>query len=261
MHLIQHLSFFQLKMIKSFFEYIKEDNNITQDSWKIVDDILAILSKNDHQNSSYDEIGVLEYTEYPKVDIRIEARYDSSPDFKSDEHFKNLQWEELNFKKNGFSIDANTQIDDKNFVVPNIIITILLNPNVDYLNELRLRLYDIINHELDHSMQTGMNDNPFKANPSDEKLRKESKNNYRYFLLPEEIESMVDGIYERSKEEEIDINILFDKYLMPFVKSGKISNEQYDEIFKKWMIYALEKYPDVDISLNDNRVSKIVNFL
>ena len=78
-------------------------------------------------------------------------------------------------------------------------------------------------------------------------------------MLPDEIESMVLGMYERSKVEGSNLEDLFDKYLLPFVKDKKLSDNEYDKVFTKWMIHAFENYPDVQINTNDPRVSKIID--
>mgnify|MGYP000326926567 FL=1 len=78
-------------------------------------------------------------------------------------------------------------------------------------------------------------------------------------MLPDEIESMVIGMYERSKVEGSKLDELFDKYLIPFVTDKKLSEKEYDEVFKVWMIHALENYPDANININNPKVSKIVD--
>ena len=75
----------------------------------------------------------------------------------------------------------------------------------------------------------------------------------------DEIESMVIGMYERSKVEGSDLDELFDKYLIPFVTDKKLSEDEYEEVFKVWMIHALENYPDANININNPKVSKIVD--
>ena len=77
--------------------------------------------------------------------------------------------------------------------------------------------------------------------------------------MPDEIESMVLGMYERTKEQDISLDELFDKYLIPFVLDGKLSKKEFAEVFEVWMKHALENYPDVKIDETDPRVKKIID--
>lgn len=248
-------------MIKSFFEYIREDTGDTLDASKYAEDVINMIKSISDQSDSYALAGKKEYTDPYQFDLLVEVKLNPSPNFETDEHFKSLPWEELNFNKYGFSIDANTNIDNKDTIIPNIVITLILDPNRDYLEELKFKLIDIITHEINHINQIGWNRRPFKERPSSNNIRSDSKSDYKYFLLPDEVESMVKGMYERSKEEGVDINMLFDKYLIPFIKNGTITEEEYSEVFKKWLIHALEKYPDVDISFFNPKINKIVHSL
>lgn len=246
-------------IVKSFFEYIKEDKSNNPSTLKCVDDVLTMINNLSDPSDSYVTLGKKEYTEPDYFDLIVNARFDSNPDFDNDEYFKTLPWEELNFNKNGFSIDANTEINNDDAIIPNIIITILINPNSNYLNELKLRLLDIITHELTHTNQIGWNRLPFKEEPTSMTKRKEAKDNFRYFLLPEEMESMIGGMYERSKIEGSNIDELFIKYLTPFVDDNIINKDQYVEVLKKWLEYVIDEYPDAKLNMNDPFISKIVS--
>jgi hypothetical protein len=246
-------------MIKSFFEYIKEDKSNNPDTLKCVDDVLNMISELSDPGDSYAVLGKKEYTKPYYFDMTVEARLDSDPDFEKDSHFSKLPWEIFNFNKNGFSIDANTHIDDKESTIPNIIITLLINPALEDKKELRFRLLDIITHEFTHMTQTGWNRNAFKEIPTSFDKRKEAKDNFGYFLLPEEMESMVGGMYKRSKKEGSNLDQLFDNYLFPFVKDNIITKDEYFTVFKKWIEYSLEEYPDAKLNTKDPRISKIIN--
>ena len=85
------------------------------------------------------------------------------------------------------------------------------------------------------------------------------KNSFEYFLLPDEIESMVKGMYVRSKNEDVEIDKIFDKYLHPFLESGKITQDQYLTVLKAWVEHTLENYPDAKLSTYREKINKIVD--
>jgi hypothetical protein len=250
-------------MIKSFFEYINEGESGSPDSTKYADDIVYHLRNNESSDSDYIEIRELEYKEPDSFDLVIQFKRETNPDFRKDSHFKTLQWEEINFDHYGFAIDANMYIDNKDLMVPEIIVTLILNPEMEpkLYTELRYRLIDIISHEVNHLNQVGWNREPFNTRPSSNIDRKKCKKSSKYFLLPDELESYVYGAYNRSKEQNVPIDKIFDKYLYPFLMSGELSDPEYDKVFKEWMIHALENFPDAKISLEDKKVSQIVNSL
>lgn len=246
-------------MIKSFSDFILENSNSNFDINVFINDILHMLNKADKRNSDYTTLGKKEYIDPYYVDIQLDARFTDTPDFKTDDHFKNLKWEQFNFDNNGFSIDANLFTDDVDNTIPTIIVTIIIDPSAIKMNELKLRLLDILTHETKHLTQIGWNKQQFKAETSSSDVRNNSKKDFNYFLLPEEMEAMVTGMYTRSKKEGANIDILFDKYLTPFIKNGFISTSEYLKVFKAWITYALQKYPDVKLTMDNKEVSKIVD--
>jgi len=248
-------------MIKGFSQYVNE--NLKGDSIisKYARDVIGIVIKSKSNDKTYEETRELEYTDDNSFDLVVQIRKDSSPNFETDEYFNDLQWEEINFKKYGFAIDGNTYIDNRELMIPEIIITLLINPKrePDLYKELEFKLIDIIKHELNHTDQVGWNRDPFNVRISSEKDRSAADTSFAYFNLPDEVESMVAGMYERAKEEDSDIDELFDKYLLPFVLDGKLSKPEYNKVFDLWLRHALENYPDVKINTSDPRINKIVN--
>ena len=254
-----------MKELKSFNQFVNENLESTVsfvDS--CVSDVLSNLLKevkNSESSKEYNKLTTLEYNddEY-KVDIEVEFRLDQSPDILNDLHFNSLPWEEINFKRYGFAIDANMIINKEDLIIPKIVITLILNPNVlpKLYQELKYRLIDIITHELNHTQQIGINRRPFNARPSDHKTR-EKAGVFGYLVLPEEVESMVEGMYVRSKKQNVPIDKIFDKYLMPFVMSNKLTKEEYIKVLQTWIYCTLENYPDAKLSLDDEKIRKIVN--
>lgn len=247
--------------VKGFSEYIKESKSRDASSVDYAADAISIIKQADSSEDSYAEIRELEYSDDNSFDLIIQVKKTSTPNFDSDSHFKELQWEEINFKKYGFALDANTNINKTDLIIPEITLTLIINPDrePELYKELEYKLTDIIAHEVNHTDQIGWNRDPFNVRPSSGTDRSSADTSYKYFMLPDEIESMVLGMYERSKVEGSNLDDLFDKYLMPFVTDGKLSKHEYEEVFSTWLIHALENYPDALIDTNNPVVNKIVD--
>ena len=249
-------------MIRSFLEYVAEGRDPGQSRIiKYADDVINIVSKIKSEDDSYVESRELEYDDSNKFDLVIQVKKDADPNLEKDSHFHRLSWEKINFDRYGFAIDANTRIDKMDLMIPEIIVTLIVDPNrePDLYDELRYRLIDIISHEINHTDQIGWNRKPFKVRPSSNSDRNGAKNSFEYFLLPDEIESMVKGMYMRSKNEDVEIDKIFDKYLYPFLESGKITTDQYLTVLKAWVEHTLENYPDAKLSTYREKINKIVD--
>lgn len=251
----------RLRTIKSFLEYINEGSSIDSDTSSYAEDVITKIKDINDTGDSYIEIRDLEYRDDNEFDIVIRIKKDKSPDFDTDSHFKTLQWEEINFNKYGFAIDANMNIDNYRLLIPEIIIDLIIDPSrePDLYKELRFKLIEILAHEINHTNQIGWNREPFNTRPSANATRNGVNTSYEYFILPEEVESMVLGMYIRSKSQNIPLDVLFDKYLTPFIENKKISNKEYSEVFKIWLKHALSNYPDALLSQNSPKIQQIVN--
>lgn len=249
-------------MIVSFLEYISENRDPGHSRLiKYADDVINVVSKTKTLDDSYVESRELQYNDGHQFDLVIQVKRNSNPDLRKDSHFYRLPWEKINFDHYGFAIDANTRIDKMDLMIPEIIVTLIVNPDrePDLYDELRYRLIDIISHEINHTDQIGWNRKPFNVRPSSNSDRNRAKNSFEYFLLPDEIESMVEGMYIRSKEQGVQIDKIFDKYLYPFLMSGKITEDQYLKVLEAWVKHALENYPDAKMSTEDKKIRKIID--
>jgi hypothetical protein len=252
-------------MIKGFDQYINESLDGSSCAYpktaKYARDVIGIVKKSKQYNKSYEEIRELEYKDDNSFDLVVQIKKDDSPNFETDEHFSDIPWEEINFKEYGFAMDANTYINKGDLIIPEIIITLIIDPTKEpnLYKELEFKLIDIIKHELNHTDQVGWNRDPFNTRPSSGADRSSADSSFKYFNLPDEIESMVIGMYERTKAENIELDELFDKYLVPFVLNGNLSKREYDKVFDTWLRHALENYPDAKLNTSDPRVKKIVN--
>lgn len=249
-------------ILKGFNQYIFENSDSSDpSSLKYSSDVINILKQYSDPSDEYIELRELEYTEPHSFDLVIQLKISNNPNFKTDSHFKNLQWEEINYKKYGFAIDGNTILDKSELIVPEIVITLIIDPNTipTVYDELKLRLVDIISHEYKHTNQVGWNREPFNVRPSSHYNRESSKRSFKYFILPDEVEAYVYGMYTRSKIENEYIDKIFDNYLEPFLKTKQLSNKEYLNVLNAWIRHALENYPDSKFSPDRPEIKKIIN--
>ena len=247
-------------MIKSFFEFINENANKNSAFIKRLCQIIIdkIRTHSMQESEEYTVFSGMEFTEPFVFDLILKVRKDNSPQIEKDSHFNSLPWEEINFKDLGYCIDANVMMNKSKIKVPTLTLHMIINTREEPMlyNKLYYRLIDILTHETNHLNQLGMNRHPFNSQVSDRSDREEAKKSYRYFLLNDEIESMIEGMYERSKAENIPLDQVFDNYLNPFIESNYISQKEYDHVMTVWVTRSAELYPDATFS---NNVDHIIN--
>lgn len=247
-------------MIKSFIEFINEEMDqkprFIKDISKMLIDKLRTSSF--EESTKYSIFSGMEFVEPFTFDLILNVRRDNSPNLEEDSHFNGLPWEKINFDNLGYAIDANTRMSKSKLKVPQIAFHIILNPKAEpaLYSKLYYRLLDILTHETNHLDQLGLNRNPFNSQVSDKEERQNAKKSYKYFLLKDEVESMVEGMYESSKAQGIPLDQVFDNYLIPFIQSGYISKAEYDHVMKVWVTKALEFYPDATFS---HKIDHIIN--
>lgn len=247
-------------MIMSFLQFINEDYDDTSDfinslALKL---LKKIQSNYTEESDTYSSFSGMEFTTPFKFDLNVDLRRSSKPSIKTDSHFKGLPWEEINYLEDGYAIDANTRMNPNDLLIPEIKIVIILNPKEEphVYTKLHARLIDILTHETNHLNQLGINYAPANADPSKKEIRNSAKKSFKYFMLPDEIESMVEGMYASSKFQNVPLDSVFDDYLLPFVKSKYVSKSEYNIVMNTWVKYALSRYPDAVFSA---KVKKIVN--
>jgi hypothetical protein len=183
---------------------------------------------------------------------------DISSDLENDEHFSELPWEKINFENDGYAIDAKVRIHKESLLIPEITIYLIIDPTKEphVYRDLFSRILDILVHETNHIDQLSRERNPFNVKTSNREERNAAKKSHKYFLLRDEIESMVEGMWARSKHLDMPLDYIFDDYLIPFMQSKYITLEEYNEVKTTWIKHALEKHPDANFS---KKVEKIVN--
>jgi hypothetical protein len=245
-------------MILSFTDFINEtvkpEDFISDLSLKLIQKIKSFTQ----EEKEYTVFAGMEFKNPFEFDLRLIVRKDRNPDIATDSHFSELPWEEINFKNKGYAIDANVRMHKDSLLIPEISLYLIIDPDKEpqLYGNLYARLVDILVHETNHIDQIALNRNPFNVTPEPKENRNAAKKSHQYFLLIDEVESMVEGMLARSKVLDKPLDYIFDDYLIPFVQSKYITKEEYEEVIKTWVKFALEKHPDANFS---KKVEKIVN--
>jgi hypothetical protein len=138
-------------------------------------------------------------------------------------------WEEINYKRHGFSLDSSAYIQPDGQIGINVDLYIRPTSEPACYSQLEYDMTDSIRHEIEHRFHTD------KSQPAQ---RHAHKDTYRYFLLPDEIPSMVSGLSLSAKREGIAFSAAVANYLTPFVESGFITVDQFDHISQVWSDWA-----------------------
>ena len=247
-------------MIKTFLQFINESmDSKTQFIKDLSKNLIHKLRTSSFEESDeYTVFSGMHFTSPFNFDLVLNVRFDSNLEIENDNHFKSLSWESINYLDLGYAIDANTHMSKSKSKIPKIAIHIIIDPKQEpsLYNNLYYRFIDILTHETNHLNQLGLNREPFNTQVSNMDSRNGSKKSYKYFLLPDEVESMVEGMYVRSKEQDRYLDEVFSDYLTPFIKSKYITQSEYQKVIKTWITKALELYPDAKFS---KKADQIIN--
>jgi hypothetical protein len=239
-------------------EFINESENTTTDFIKRVATFLLnkVKDSSKEESQEYSVSAKSEFTSPFEFDLFLELRRDTNPNLASDSHFSGLSWEITNFDNLGYCIDANTKMNSGDLLIPEIRIHLILDPKKEPVSyeQLFYRLVDILTHETNHLDQNGINRDSFNVTPSTRDERDAAKKNYKYFLLPDEIESMVEGMYSKSQESGKELDLIFLDYLSPFIKNGFMTSSELSEVLSTWIKRALELYPGAKFSQKANKI-------
>ena len=237
----------------SFIEFINESEDaelqfIKSTAHQLID---KIRDSKKSKSREYTVFSGMEFTKPFVFDLTLYVRRDTDSNPKHDSHFNSLPWEELNFEM---------KLNHTDMLVPKIEIHIIINPNTEPIcySKLYYKLIDALAHETNHLDQTGINRDHSNVHVSSEDERKASKKSSKYFILPEEMESNIVGMYTRSQEEDRPLDELFYDYLEPFLKSDYISRAEFNKTMVSWVKKAIELYPNAKFSSNvDNIINSI----
>ena len=249
-------------MLKTFLQFINESEDSNE---KFINDLSMDLIKKIRsftaESKEYHSFPKIKFKEPYSFDLILNLRKEKGANISQDKHFNKLDWEQQNYDDFGYSIDANIRTNSGDLFVPELEIHLILDPTKEpkLYHRLTARLIDILTHETNHSTQFSPNDrDPFSANPSTRANRNSSKRSYKYFLLPDEVESMVEGMYANSKFRKVPLDHVFSEYLSPLFNAKYLSKKEYDIVMYAWVKFAIERYPD---SLFSSQVDHIINSL
>jgi hypothetical protein len=230
------------KYVLPFDEFCLNESAEGEITSYLVRDVMETIHKtsmNDADQDSYIEYIDEHYDEPFRVNFILHVKRHRNPDFETDEKFKKLPWEKINFDQHGFSIDAATQPYTDEDETPEVMVDLLINPDrePELYVELFYKLQDAIRHEFQHLTQGGPNKKHGRVPPSSMAHREEADDSYKYFLLPDEIPAMIAGMERRAKLEKRPFESILIDYLTPFLKYKFLTKDQFDEILKTYLEY------------------------
>lgn len=243
-------------MIRSYFEFISESSGDPKVDFaeRLAQQLLTkVKSSRSSRSSEYLEFSGMKFSEPFAFDLNLYVRSGWPKDVRTDLHFENLPWEELNLESKGYAVDAITAVKDGRSTIE---IYLIVDPEKEphSYRDLYARLADIISHETNHIDQVTDGPGGFNADPTHPKVRDEAKGSFKYFLLGDEIESMVEGMKTRSEIKRIPIDHVFQDYLSPFVRSKYITHDEYLEVMERWIRHAADRYPDAQFSESAQKI-------
>jgi hypothetical protein len=239
-------------MIKRFSQFIfesKYDSMAARFAKELFDEVKSTagskIGKPIIKQFTYDD--PLEFTIIFKL-VRVEKFEPEKTD-----DFRLMPWEVINFEKNGFVIDANAFIPKASDPEePEIEVVVYISPIAEPASYevLYYKTVDTIRHELEHLLQRGINQRSGHIVSTKQTTRNKANDNYRYFILPDEIPAMVAGLHASAIKKKTPLDIEFLTYLEPFLETGLITQEQQEKIMKTWTEFANHVYPDAKFSKN-----------
>lgn len=242
-----------MKVLKKYSEYILEHSGGDElDSLiKTLSDLaLSTVESHDETGDEYVIVQELEVTEpFIDVDIRFLLKKIPQLDLTQDSYFSKMNWQHEKLEDHGYVVTGNVFMTKGN--IPEIEIIIAIDSdrlNGEMFKKIYFNLKNTISHELNHLKQKGWNKDFHSIDPSSQEHRRKNNKSYSYFLLPEEIESMVYGMNKQSISQNVPIDTLFDKHLDPFVESGFMKESEKLEVIRKWLHHTLKFYPNAILS-------------
>jgi hypothetical protein len=154
----------------------------------------------------------------------------------------------------GFIIDGFTDIQPEGYrEKDDIEIDITIDPNMEpqCYNKLNIWLQDAIRHEVEHLTQEGDNLMQHKAFPAsqEERERITAKNIWKYYLLSDEIDAMIHGLYKASKLNKTEFDITASDYLNHRKSLGdNIPDDKFSLIMNTWLSRAKELFSSLKLS-------------
>jgi hypothetical protein len=96
----------------------------------------------------------------------------------------------------------------------------------------------LVRHEIEHLTQRGVSVKAGKWMRNNNKMRDTINSNptiaYKYFLLPDEVDANIHGLYAKAKTIKQPYQKVVDDYLDSLIDDGIINGEHRKEIYNKW---------------------------
>jgi hypothetical protein len=204
--------------MKAFDNFISESTHDSS-AIKIASDVINVIKRLSGQAKMN---LTLEYSSLADAVIHLTVTRGALP-------ADSAGWEEISYKRHGFSLDSSAYVQPGGQVGINVDLCISPTAEPACYSQLEYDMIDSIRHEIEHT---------FHAANSKPAQRHAQKDTYRYFLLPDEIPSMVSGLSLAAKREGIPFTAAVSNYLTPFVESGFITVDQFDRISRVWSDWA-----------------------
>lgn len=242
-----------MKNLFNYSEYLKEHANSSKEMDELVktltDLTISSVHKNDQTSNKYSNIQEIEISEpFLDVDFKVILRKEPNLDISKDPYFENMKWHHVRLKNDNYTFTGNTFMDHN---IPSVEIIIVIDSDKiqpKNYEKMYYKLLNTISHELNHLNQKGWNRDYDNIIPKSQEYRKKNGKKHSYFLLPEEIESMVKGMYNQSKATGRPIDELFDEHLQPFVESSFMTHSEMIEIIRNWLEHTLIYYPGANLT-------------
>ena len=197
---------------------------------EVVDDILNIVKK--VKNSKEQE----EYLFYDKpLDFFLSVK---------------IQMGEI--KNSSFKYDAGQFYDeeaDMSYIVVDLVIDSA--KKFKFYNKLNAVLQDLVRHEIEHLTQYGVNQKlgkPLGNRKLRERYSKRGREEYKYYIMDDEIPAMVNGLYRKAKHLKVPLVDLFNDNLDELEKLRIIRKKiNRNEILDKWIEYTKKYLPKAQL--------------
>lgn len=237
-------------MIKRFSQFIYESKYDTLSS-SYAGDVFKFIKKT--AGSAINKPKTVGFTYSEPIEFDLTVKLVRVIDFDPSEttDFNGLPWETINFEENGFVVDANAYIPaESDPDSPEIDLVIYISPDAEpsKYQDLNFKIVDTIRHELEHLLQKGVNKQIGHIVKTTKKVRDKAQDNYKYFILPDEIPAMVSGMHASAVKKRVPIDSEFNSYLRPFISSGVISQSEFEEVMQTWIRFTKKSFPDAIFS-------------
>lgn len=153
-----------------------------------------------------------------------------------------VSYEVLIFREKNSSLvtDANAGKDK-----PHLQFLIQIDPDYEpqAYRELYMRLTDDVRHEIEHLIQHQFRPSIFTPQDERDAINRDPERTHEYFIMPEEIEAMCAGFYNRAKRQKVNVDTIMKNYLDFYLNEKFITKSQFDKTLEVWLTYMKKRFP------------------